>query len=273
VKSAPAPALFTRYGLSRTGDRAAPLVLEPYPEICRRGALRIAVIAAAVDIAGSLFAREIAGSDPTFTSDLSVRAPLRPAPGRVLVRASLLGATRSEIAAAVALEADGARWAYGEVRFRRVARRAGDSASERLSAMPAVIPRVPLERALADEVGAEICDPARGRVEIPLRDALRNPEGVLQGALVALLAELSAESLAEHALGGGRSVSELDLRYLAPNRVGPIAAEADWVGQPSEGMLRVQLCDLGRESRITATALLRTGASPEPKVQSRAALR
>ena len=64
------PPLFTRLGFARTGDADAPLEIEPYPEICHRGALRLSVIASAVDIVGSLYAREVAGSDSTFTTDL-----------------------------------------------------------------------------------------------------------------------------------------------------------------------------------------------------------
>jgi acyl-coenzyme A thioesterase PaaI-like protein len=256
------PAFFTRYGLSRTGDPDAPLLLEPYPEICHRGVVRTAVIASAVDIAGSLFAREIAGGDATFTSDLSVRAPARFVPERVVARASLLRAGRNLITTAVVLEAGGAPWAYGQTSFTRVARRGGASDAPPSYAMPRVIERVPLERPLVEEVGIEVVDAARGHLEVELRDALRNPEGVMQGALVALLTEVAAETLADYCLGSPQVVSELDVRYLAMGRVGPIVSEAQWIGEPADGMLRVELRDRGHGDRITTAALLRVHASP-----------
>ena len=74
-----APPFFTRYGLTRTPDPDAPLVVEPYDEICRAGVLRATVVASAVDLVGGFVTRALAGVDATFTADLSLRIP---APGR-----------------------------------------------------------------------------------------------------------------------------------------------------------------------------------------------
>ena len=256
------PPYYTRYGLARTGDRDAPLVLEPYPEICHRGALRAAVLAAAIDIAGSLFARERAGDAQLHTTDLSLRAPARAAPKRILVRARPLGGGASTLTTAVALEADGEPWAHGETGFRQTPRPAGAPSPAQPPGMPRELPRHPLARALADDVGIEVRDPARGRAVVELRDALRNPQGVMQGALVALLAEVAALALAEHALAAPQVVTELDLRYLAPARIGPVEAQASFVRAPADRMLRAELRDRGDRGRIAASALLRCDAGP-----------
>jgi len=254
---------FTRYGLSRTGDPAAPLVIEPYAEIVRGGVLLPAVIASAVDIVGSLHAREIAGSDMTFTTDLSLRAPARFLPARILARGEALRVGRTLITTAVRLEAEGEAYAYGETTFMRVARR-GDPAALPPLGMPERIPSHPLTRPLADEVGVVLRDPAEGHVEVTLRPALLNPEGAMQGALVALLGQSSAETLAEHHHGAPRVVTELDIRYLATASKGPIEARAEWLGVPEEGGIRVRLCDRGNQGRITASVLARTGPAPDP---------
>ncbi len=256
------PPFFTRYGLSRTGVFEAPLRLEPYAEICHRGVLRPAVIASAIDIVGGLNAREIAGDDSTFTTDLSVRAPADTVPDVILARGTLLRVGRRVITTCVILEADGETYAYGETSFMRVAQRREATGAKARLGMPEVIEQVPLERPLHEEVGIEIVDPARGEVRVELREPLRNPEGVMQGALVALLCEVAAETLADHSHGCPQVVREIDVRYLAMARVGPIVSLARWIGAPDAGMLRVELRDRGNEERITAATLLRTAPAP-----------
>jgi acyl-coenzyme A thioesterase PaaI-like protein len=256
------PALFTRLGFSRTGDADAPLEIEPYPEICYRGVLRLSVIASAVDIVGSLYAREVAGSDSTFTTDLSVRAPARPAPGRIVARGRPLRVGRTVIASDVVLEAEGATFAYGQTSFTRVPR-AGDAPADTESlSMPKVIQQVPLDQCLPEAIGVEVIDAARGCVRLELLDGLRNPEGIMQGTVVAVLVEAAAEALAECAAGEPQIVTEIDLRYLAMGRVGPITAEAHWIGDPKHGMIRALMRDRGNDDRITTSALLRTVSAP-----------
>ena len=127
-----------------------------------------------------------------------------------------------------------------------------------------VIARHPLERPLAEEVGVEVLDGSDGRVQVALRPALRNPEGIMQGALVALLAEVAAETLAEHSHGAPQTVTALDVRYLSGAREGPIEAHARWVGDAAEGMQRVTLRDRGNGDRITASVLAQTTRAVSP---------
>jgi acyl-coenzyme A thioesterase PaaI-like protein len=124
-------------------------------------------------------------------------------------------------------------------------------------ALPKVFPSHPLTRPLADEVGIEVVDAARGEVELVLRPQVLNREATLQGALVALLVERAAEVIAEHRRGSPQRVCELDLRYLTTARVGPVRSRSAFVGDPDGGMLRIELRDAGRDDRPTAAALLR----------------
>ncbi len=88
-------------------------------------------------------------------------------------------------------------------------------------------------------------------VEIDLVDELRNPWGILHGGVVATLVDLAAE----HATGGGFT-TDVVLHYLAPNRVGPVRAEARLVGPRADGtVLRVEVRDIGAE-RTTALAIV-----------------
>jgi uncharacterized protein (TIGR00369 family) len=87
-------------------------------------------------------------------------------------------------------------------------------------------------------------------IEIPLKEGLRNPWGILHGGVVAALVDAAAE----HATGGGVT-TDVVLHYLAPNRVGPVRATANVVGRRSDGdVVRVEVCDEGTE-RVTAVAV------------------
>lgn len=270
------PPFYTRYGIARTGVRDAPLALTPYPEVCRHGQLRATVVAAAIDLVGSLFTREVAGTDILFTTDLSVRMPVHSRPARLVAHGRILRSGRSGVTTAVELceaaggagsgasggltppaaAAPGPLWAYGETSFARVPRAADSKVTAAQLALPQVFASHPLARPLEEEVGVEVRDAARGEVELPLRGAVLNTEGTLQGALVALLVERAGEVLAESRLGGPQRVVALDLRYLTTARVGPVRSRAAFIGAPEDGWLRVELRDTGRDDRVTATALL-----------------
>ena len=59
----------------------------------------------------------------------------------------------------------------------------------------------------------------------------------MQGAMVAGLAETAAEDLADHLRLLGTDVhvvTEIEVRYLAQNRVSPIVSQAWVVGRPAE---------------------------------------
>ncbi|MEZ4280823.1 MAG: hypothetical protein R3F21_14585 [Myxococcota bacterium] len=258
MTSGSAAPFYTRYGFARTGDREAPLTLEPYPYVCRHGALRAAIVAAAVDLVGSFFTREIAGTDFLFTTDLSVRMPCAEVPEALLARGRVLRSGRTGVTSGVELCAGDTLWAYGETSFARQPRAADSTVTASDLALPSVFERHPLERPLEEEVGVEIVDAACGEVELALRPAVLNRGVTLQGALVALLVECAAERLAEHTLGAPQRIAELDLRYLSTAKVGPVRSRARFVGDPSAGMIRAELRDAGRDDRLTATALLRT---------------
>ena len=267
-----APPLFTRYGFARTGDEAAPLTIEPYPAICTNGALRATVVASAVDLVGGLHTRAIAGTDATFTSDLSIWIPRPDTPEARVARGETLRVGRRLITTRVVLSSRGpgdeagtdACYALGETTFTRIPRPPEEAPDIRRLSLPESIPRHPLDRPLDEAVGIHTIDAGEGHVELPLRGGLLNPEGVMQGALVALVVECAALSIAAEHAGGSPAVTELDLRYLASASEGPVYSRASWIGPAAERMLRVELRDAGREDRLTTTALVRIADSQRP---------
>ena len=259
------PPLFTRYGFSRTGEVDRPLRIEPYPQICANGALRATVVASAIDLVGGLFTREIAGTDATFTSDLSLRIPHPAVPSRLVAQGEILRSGRRLVTTGVSLgadtgEADPGVYAYGQTTFSRIPRPPADAPDLAALSTPLVIERHPLDRDLAEHVGVETLAPDRGHVRLALRPDLLNPEGVMQGALVALVVECAALALAGGTGAGSTArpiVTELDLRYLAAASVGPVESRGTWIGAPDRRMLRIELRDIGRDGRLTTTALVR----------------
>jgi len=122
--------------------------------------------------------------------------------------------------------------------------------------------RVALTVLLAEAAGARTIDASIGHVEVDLDDALKNPAGAMQGAMVGLVGELSAEALAEHHTGRPHVVTDIDVRYLSMGRIGPVHARAEFVGPAAHGTVRVELRDRGNDDRVTAAILARVVPAP-----------
>jgi len=256
----------SRLGTSVTWD-GAELVghLEPLPATRIGTALRASVVAFLVDAAAGL----LVDSDPeawTFTSDLSLRLPAAPAPARLDAFTTVLRGGRRSVTADVALVDDaGAPWGWSTIGFTRLERRPGDPEKPiiDLSQASAIWEQIPpLDEPLRAAAGVRVLDAAEGRVEIGLRPDLANPAGALQGAIVALLAEVAAEELATHNAGAPRMVTELDIRFLGQGRGGPVRSQAWCIGPPSDEVFRVELRDAGADDKLLTVALARTRPLP-----------
>lgn len=90
----------------------------------------------------------------------------------------------------------------------------------------------------------DAADPAVA--EVPLDPYLQNTLGALQGGVVAVLMEATAERLARARLGAGVRVRGIELQYLKLGRKGPIAARARELARTPWGLIaRVELFDRG----------------------------
>jgi uncharacterized protein (TIGR00369 family) len=102
---------------------------------------------------------------------------------------------------------------------------------------------------LPDYLGTRVVD--RDEVEIDVTEQLRNPWGILHGGVTAALVDLAAR----HATGG-RATTDTVLHFLAPGRVGPVAARATTIGRRADGSLvRVEVLDRGADDRLCAIAV------------------
>jgi len=236
--------------------------LVPYPEVCERGPLAASALVLLADVVAGVSV----DTDPDlwlFTSDISVRTPLTPPPKEIEARSTTVRAGRRSVTCEVPFVADGSPWGTCFIGFASVPRRDGDPPKPMLKLGPDArywqdMP--PLDAPLRDAVGVERRDPSIGQVSLALRPEVQNPAGTLQGAMVSYLAEAAAHDLADHHLGvdgGAWAVTDLEVRFLAQNRLSPITSRAWFVGPPSDGLVRVDLFDEDGEGRRTTAALAR----------------
>lgn len=239
--------------------------LTRYPTTMVAGALRMAAVVFLVDAVAGI----TLDTDPdawSFTSDLSVRFPAVAAPETIVATAVVLREGRRSATAAVPLcLGDGTPFGIGLSGFARVPRRPDDPPKpsidlSHLGELWAGIP--PLDLPLREATGIRVLDASRGEVELVLRPDLANPAGALQGALVSLVAEVAAEELAGAVLGSPQVVTEIDIRYLAQARTGPVRSRSRLIGPPTDGSVLVDLLDAGLDGKHLATVTLRTRPAP-----------
>jgi acyl-coenzyme A thioesterase PaaI-like protein len=166
----------------------------------------------------------------------------------------------------MSLMVDGEEWGSSLISFAKVARREGDPVKPPFDAHAAVtrMPTEPLKETLRAAAGFVSRDRSQGVVASELRTELLNPAGAMQGAVVAGLVEAAAEDLADEQLGGDRPyvVTEMEVRFLAQNRLSPIVSAARFVGAPSDGLVRVDLFDNDGKGRLTTAAVVRVAPAP-----------
>ncbi|MEG3587192.1 MAG: hypothetical protein VX353_07875 [Actinomycetota bacterium] len=104
-----------------------------------------------------------------------------------------------------------------------------------------------LEQTVEELAGITIEDAASGRVSMIPQEAVRRPGGFVQGAIMTLIGEISAQSYAEAHLGTPCIVTGLDVRYLIGGRSGPLTTSAVWIGSPQRGSIQVTLTDEGHD--------------------------
>jgi acyl-coenzyme A thioesterase PaaI-like protein len=234
------------------------LVLRPQPELLVHGCVRISALVLMVDMGGGFSAHRAAFPDWTFTSDLSVRVAALPAPDLIVARTRVLRAGRGTMMTEVDLRGDGAPLGVGYAGFNRQTRREGDHPNPDIDEAARRWGRyTPLDASLVDTVGVHVVDAAAGHVEMAMRDDLRNPAGALQGAMVAIVGEVAAETLLAHHGAARAVVTDIDIRYLSMGRIGPIYSRARLLGSSAHDALAVELFDRGNDDRIISVMLLR----------------
>ena len=188
--------------------------------------------------------------DWTFTTDFSFRRGF-PSKGKIIEARSriLRHGKRIFIEELDYLDESGNSIGYAQITFLRTPLREGemkpDISNIRMRMAKNEIPD--LDQPIGDLSGIRVEDPSIGRAVLFPHDAVRRPGGFVQGAIMTLLGEISAQSFGENYFGEPCSVTALDARYMVGGRSGPLTTTAQWVTSPDQGFIRVSLVDEGHQ--------------------------
>ena len=118
-----------------------------------------------------------------------------------------------------------------------------------------LIEQFPGARVLVEAMGIAFDPSEPGTAEVAVDPYLQNTLGALQGGIVAIFAEATAERLAASVLGAPVRVRGLELQYLKLGKVGPIRARARELGRTASGLIvRVELDDRGQRDALLTVA-------------------
>lgn len=250
---------------ARYDDGELILDISPQLHTLHHGIVRASVLSYLVDVVAGVPLDD----DPgvwTLTTDMTVRMRPVPAPGRITAVNRIVRQGRRSVTSTVELTNDaGSPIASGAIGFTRVPRRETDP--PKLIIRPEVLVDLfraftPLTLPLREEAGIEVIDPAAGVVQVELTPDLLNPAGTLQGAMVALVAEAAAEDLIATRFGIPVVVTDLDLRYLAQTRAGPVRTRTRLLGEGPEAAIQVELVDASTDT-LTTLVYARTARVPD----------
>lgn len=252
-----------RFGITaHLDDDGFRLQLTPQAELLQHGVVRASVLAYVVDALAGISVDE----DPdvwTLTTDLTLRLRPVPAPTSMTAWSTLVRRGRRSVTSTVEVQGDGGETvAFGAIGFATVPRRPDDPPKPMVT--PEVAARLftgrsTLTQPLREAAGIEVLDAAAGVVQVDVTPELRNPAGTLQGAMVALVAEVAAEELAATRAGGPVVVTDLDLRYLAQAPVGPVRTRCTVLGDTADAPIQVELFDTSVD-RLTTLVHARAAA-------------
>ena len=113
-----------------------------------------------------------------------------------------------------------------------------------------------LKESFRDAAGVRVLDEAAGVVELDLCEYVRNSVRVLQGGMIAVLAEAAGEMAAGTATGKPMASKDLAIQYLSQGKKGPFRTRTRVIRTTDNTALtRVEVIDLGMEDRLIALVM------------------
>jgi uncharacterized protein (TIGR00369 family) len=113
-----------------------------------------------------------------------------------------------------------------------------------------------LKEPFRDAAGVRILDEGSGVVELHLKEYVRNSVGVLQGGMIALLAEAAGEMAAGTATGKPMASKDLAIQYLSQGKTGPFRTRTRVIRTTDNTALtRIEVIDCGMEDRVIALVM------------------
>jgi uncharacterized protein (TIGR00369 family) len=229
------------------------------PEICDTdGAVRAGALAILVDVIGGGLAAETARPNWIATADLTLHMTAPATGGTVAAEGRVLRTGRTTVVLEVALSCSARTVGLATMSFSVLPRRdinpdIGEARAPGWSTMAR--DGSELTAPLEELVGLRTIDASTGAVELPVREWAKNSMGALQGGVVGVAVEASAEAALRRAAGRPLVVTDLQLHYLSFGKVGPLRASADVLHASNDrGVARVVLVDEGAEARLMTMA-------------------
>jgi uncharacterized protein (TIGR00369 family) len=238
------------------------------PEICTQdGSLQIGAVATLIDVLGGALTVRAVHPDWIATASLSVHLTGNPTSDMVAAAGSVIraGRTMAIIDADICEEAGspaGSTRSIGTamMTFSRLPRREDTPEIKLDMDAPATFDFATegagLNRSYRDAAGVRVLDAGAGVVELKMKDYVRNSLRVLQGGMIAILADVAGEVAARNAAGKPLTTSDLAIHYLSQGKRGPFRTRTRVLRTTDDTALtRVEVIDRGVEDRVIAVAM------------------
>jgi len=231
------------------------------------GSLQVGAVAAMIDVlAGALTARAVY-PDWMATVSLSVHLAGRPTCDTIAATGKVIRAGRTMAITDVDIGEEGGdpggprnSIGTGLVTFSRRSRKESLPAFEPdLEVSETVdfgIEGSGLKESFRDAAGVRALDEGAGAVELDLQEYVRNSVGVLQGGMIALLADAAGEMAAGSAVGKPVASKDLAIQYLSQGKKGPFRTRVRVIRTTDNTALtRIEVIDRGMEDCLIAVIM------------------
>ncbi len=232
------------------------------------GSLQAGAVATMIDVLGGVLTFRTFYPDWMATAGLSVHMTGRPASDRIEAAGEVIRAGRTMAIIDVDIrEADrgpgaGATRSIGTamMSFSRLPRRNDTLAfhpdMETSETVDFGIRGSGLKQGYRDAAGICVLDEGAGVLELELKNYVRNSVGVLQGGMIAVLAEAAGEMAAGAAAGRRMTTRDLAIQYLSQGKKGPFRTRTRVLRTTDDTALaRVEVIDRGMEDRLIAVVM------------------
>ncbi len=238
------------------------------PEILTRdGSLQVGAVATMIDVlAGALTARTVY-PDWMATANLSVHLAGRPSCDTLVAAGEVIRAGRTMVVVDVDIREEsgnpGRRLnsiGTALITFSRRPPKVDTPAFEPgLEVSETVDFRIEgsgLKGSYRDAAGLRVLDEESGIVEIELNEYVRNSVRVLQGGMIAVLAEAAGEMAAGSAAGKPMASKDLAIQYLSQGKKGPFRTRTRVIRTTEDTALtKVEVVDRGLKDRVIAVVM------------------
>jgi len=238
------------------------------PAICRKdGALQVGAVATLIDVLGGALTIRAVHPDWIATAGLSVHMTGRPSSDSVSAAGEVIRAGRTMAIIDVDIrerednpEVPTRSIGTAMMTFSRLPRREDTPAFQLDTDTPETFvfatEGAGLDQPYRDAAGVRVLDEGAGATEMEMKNYVRNSVGVLQGGMIAVLADVAGEIAARSAVHKSLTTRDLEIHYLSQGKRGPFRTRARLVRITHDTALtRVEVIDRGMEDRLIAVVM------------------